>query len=248
MILNYRDRFKELWLKYFEKYELPIIFYYSNETGNSELVREEAKWACIIDQLSIVREGKSLAFDVESVKCGGGKRYSGFTNRLRPGFDYFLSCGNNEIEGERYLQNPEKVNFFLQKAPWMPAKDTFLIFKRWDMLLDSEMPEVVIFFATPDVISALFTLCSYDRGDLSGSIAPFGSGCASIIQYPLYESQKDKPNAILGLFDISARPYVRKDELTFAVPFKRFMEIVDNMDQSFLITRSWETLKKRIAK
>jgi len=50
------------------------------------------------------------------------------------------------------------------------------------------------------------------------------------------------------MFDVSARPWVPPNVLTFAVPFKRFVEMVSYMDESFLITKSWEKVKRRIAK
>jgi hypothetical protein len=38
----------------------------------------------------------------------------------------------------------------------------FYVFKRWDTLDEADSPEVVIFFAPPDVISGLFTLANAD--------------------------------------------------------------------------------------
>lgn len=48
------------------------------------------------------------------------------------------------------------------------------------------------------------------------------------------------------MFDISARPFVGKNELTLAIPMKKFMTVVENMEESFLITESWKKVKKRI--
>jgi hypothetical protein len=50
----------------------------------------------------------------------------------------------------------------------------------------------------------------------------------------------------LGMFDVSARPGVPDDRLTFAVPMKRFEQMVRNMDESFLITNSWKTVRDRL--
>jgi hypothetical protein len=116
------------------------------------------------------------------------------------------------------------------------------------MLLEEDEPEVVIFFAKPDVLAGLFTLAGYDSEDMNGTIAPFGSGCASIVQYPLAESKKDKPKAVIGMFDVSARPYVQENVLSFAVPFKRFEEMISFMEESFLSTNSWEKVRRRINK
>jgi hypothetical protein len=50
------------------------------------------------------------------------------------------------------------------------------------------------------------------------------------------------------MFDVSARPCVAADVFTFAVPMNRFAEMVENMEESFLITGSWSKVRKRIAK
>ena len=47
------------------------------------------------------------------------------------------------------------------------------------------------------------------------------------------------------MFDVSARPYVSADELTFAAPMNKFERMVGNMEESFLITESWKKVQKR---
>jgi hypothetical protein len=54
------------------------------------------------------------------------------------------------------------------------------------------------------------------------------------------------PRAIIGMFDPSARPHVPKDTLSFAVPMKKFVTMIGNMEESFLITDTWRNLQKRI--
>ncbi len=48
------------------------------------------------------------------------------------------------------------------------------------------------------------------------------------------------------MFDISARPYVPSGVLTFTIPLKRLKQMVNNMDESFLITTTWEKVHQRI--
>jgi predicted Zn-dependent protease len=48
------------------------------------------------------------------------------------------------------------------------------------------------------------------------------------------------------MFDVSARPYVRADELSFAAPMNKFERMIENMEESFLITESWKMVQKRI--
>jgi hypothetical protein len=75
-----------------------------------------------------------------------------------------------------------------------------------------------------------------------------GAGCATIVDYPLQEGRSDRPRAVLGMFDVSARPGVESMILTFAIPLQKFERMVDNMDESFLITESWQKVKQRIGK
>ena len=120
-----------------------------------------------------------------------------------------------------------------------------IVFKRWDLLETGDEPEVVIFFTKPDILSALFTLANFD--ELENKVyTPFGAGCSSIVQKPYLEKEKDSLRCVIGMFDISARPFVEKDVLTFAAPMKKFRTMVTNMDESFLITDSWGKVKKRI--
>ncbi|KKR75874.1 MAG: putative cytosolic protein, partial [Parcubacteria group bacterium GW2011_GWE2_40_8] len=85
---------------------------------------------------------------------------------------------------------------------------------------------MIIFFARPDIISALFTLANFDQSEPNSTITPFGAGCSSIIHYPYLEIANKRQRAVIGMFDISARPYVEENLLTFAVPFKKFKEMV----------------------
>jgi hypothetical protein len=105
----------------------------------------------------------------------------------------------------------------------------------------------VIFTAAPDVLAGLYTLANYDRPDPHGVVAPMGSGCASILQYPLEETNSTNPRCVLGMFDVSARPRVPATTLTLAAPMRRIEEMALNMDESFLITASWQAVRNRLS-
>lgn len=229
--------------------DLPIAFYYSNEAGDLELVKPPSGHQCFIGVLSRVREGASLSFNVNSIGCGGGKRYLGFTEEIMPNFEYFLSCGiPGKLEGERYKKTPDLVKEAVKKFPVFKAPAQFIIFKRWDKLETTDRPEVVIFFAPPDVLSGLFTLTNFDEAEPNGIFTPFSAGCGTIVQYPYLEKDSTRPRGVLGMFDVSARPFVPKEVLTLALPTKKFQTMIENMDESFLITAFWEKVKRRIKK
>ena len=113
---------------------------------------------------------------------------------------------------------------------------------------EEDKPLVAIFFAPPDVLSGLFTLANYDATQPNGVIAPFCAGCGSIVDFPLKELKSTEPRAVLGMFDVSARPCVPSSVLTFAVPWPKYVSMVDNMSESFLITKSWNKVRARIKK
>ncbi len=248
MDLKIRDNFLEKWQKYFNNSELPICFYFSDDLNEAELPkRSGSEHICLICELSKVRSGKSMAFSAETISCPGGRRYSGFSKRLMPDFRYFLSCGiPGKLKGERYKKTPAIVDKLLENMPDMQTKRKYIIFKRIDKLSDTDEPDVVIFFSKPDVFSGLFTLAGFDEFNQYSVVAPFGAGCATIIQIPYLENFKDEQKCVIGMFDVSARPCVPENVLTFSVPFKKFINMVDNMDESFLITESWKIVQKRI--
>lgn len=249
MDIQLKDRFLVRWKKYFDGSDLPITFYYSNEAGNLEMVKPPSGHQCFIGVLSRVRQGASLCFNVDSIGCGGGKRYLGFTEEIMPNFEYFLSCGiPGKLEGERYKKTPELVREAMKKFPVFKAPAQFIIFKRWDKLEMTDHPEVVIFFAPPDVLSGLFTLANFDEAEPNGIFTPFSAGCGTIVQYPYLEKDSVRPRGVLGMFDVSARPFVPKETLTLALSMNKFRRMIENMDESFLITPSWEKVKARIEK
>ena len=239
--------FLERWETCFPGAELPIVLSYTDQHVPSDRASSGQGFHCFICDLASVREGATRYFNAHTLRCSGARRYLGFETGVRPGFTYFLSCGiPGEMEGERYKQSPELVERYLESQPLFEAPDRTLVAKRWDHLVEGDSPDVVVFFATPDVLSGLFTLANFDEADPQAVIAPFGSGCSSIVYHPYQELQSNRPRAVLGMFDVSARPCVPPNVLSFAVPWPKFAAMIDQMDQSFLITGSWQQVRSRL--
>ncbi|MCX6165787.1 MAG: DUF169 domain-containing protein, partial [Ignavibacteriae bacterium] len=169
--------------------------------------------------------------------------------------DYFLSTGTKDIktnirtrtsleEGEAYIKTPELARKFIDSLPMRDVQTKYIIFKPLEKVESSENPEMVIFFANPDQISALVILANYGRENNENVISLFCAGCQSVI-YGYTESEKETPRAILGFFDISARKYVDKNLFSFTVPFKMFEEMEGNVEGSFLEREQWLDLNKR---
>lgn len=251
MDMQLKEDFIRTWQKYFNNAELPITFYYTDEEGHADLVKPGTEARCIIGPLIKVRRGASFTFNAESVGCSGGKTFLGFSDNnvlnTDPDLEYFLSCGiPGKIEGERFKKSPEIVRKQYSRSPIFTAPARYSVFKRWDKLEATDNPQVVIFFTKPDVLSGLYNLANFDTANPNAVMAPWGSGCSSIIQDPYLENDSAKPRAVIGMFDTSARPFVATDELTFSVPINKFVSMVGNMEESFLITKSWKAIQKRI--
>jgi hypothetical protein len=247
MDLKFKELFLHKWKQYFPGSDLPITFFFSDTIRDAEPAKRPRAHSCIICELSRVLQGVNLAYRESSISCLGARRYLGFTTNLRVNFEYFLSCGiPGVLDGERYMRTPEQVREFMKSSEFIPRQEEYIIFKRWDTLESEDNPVAVIFFATPDVLSGLFTLTNYDRVYGEGVVAPFGSGCGAIVHYPYFENQKPDPHAVLGMFDVSARACVPDNTLSFAVPMKKFVRMVPLMDESFLGTTSWKKVAKRL--
>jgi len=244
-----KAEFLDRWNKYFKGADLPFAFFFSNDEGYAGNLRPVQGYVCMIGQLAPVLKGKTVSFTGETIGCFGGIRYAGFPAPEFPGFKYFLSCGiPGELEGERYKKTPDLVEQYVKDMPVPQAQGKYIVFKRWDRLDEDDDPQAVIFFATPDVLAGLFTLANFRAQGPQAVIAPFCSGCGSIISYPLAEGAKENPRAIVGMFDVSARPFVKEGILSFAAPMSKFREMVEDMDESFLITGSWKKVRRRIGK
>lgn len=249
MDAEFKERFLQNWKKYFPGAELPIGFYYSRSAESKFMAKPAKDHRCVIGDLVKARNGNTVCFDTNVIGCSGGKRYFGFESKLRPNFKYFLSCGiPGELEGERYKKSPELVTELMKLHKPLKAPGDYIVFKRWDRMEDGDKPLAVIFFAPPNVLSGLFTLANYDEPHPNGVFAPFCAGCASIVDYPRKELKSSSPRAVLGMFDVSARPYVPPGVLTFAVPWPKFVRMVENMKESFLITKSWNKVRTRMKK
>jgi uncharacterized protein (DUF169 family) len=248
---NKMDHFSvESWKQFRETLglkESPLGIYYTNDKPEG-ITPKTGIHTCMIGFLQGPRKrGETAYFDREHFGCPGGAYYMGFREIPGPNIEYFLSCGiPGEMEGERYIKTPELARKFIAMRKPRRAPATYCIFKPIDQFRNGAKPEVVAFFAPPDILSGLYTLAGYALESLDAVIAPFGSGCSSIVTYPLKEAEKEEPRAVLGMFDVSARPMVEENILTLAMPYSMFLRLLENVMGSFLETESWKKVHQRI--
>ncbi|OGP88837.1 MAG: hypothetical protein A2156_07540 [Deltaproteobacteria bacterium RBG_16_48_10] len=243
---------EELWTQFREILglkESPLGIYYTNDKPEG-ITPKTGIHLCMIGLLKKARKnGKTVYFDKSHFGCPGGAYYMGFLELPRPDIEYFLSCGiPGRMEGERYIKTPERAKEFIERVKPRSAPGAYCVFKPIDKFQSDEKPEVVSFFAPSDILSGLYTLTNYVLERTDGVYTPFGSGCSTILTYPLKEAEKEQPCAILGMFDVSARPMVEKDILTLSMPYSMFLRLLGNVSGSFLQTESWKKVLHRIRK
>lgn len=239
--------FQRKWWAYFQGSDLPLVFLYSDDDRYAAHLQPGEGHLCMIAQLGIANRGETLSFSKDTIGCAGGVRYSGFPTTLSANFKYFLSCGiPGKLEGERYKKTPELVEQYVRDMPVPRAEGRFLVFKRWDCVEAEEDPEAAVFLGNPDTISGLFTLANFRALDQLAVITPFCSGCGSIISYPLAERDREVQKGIIGMFDVSARPFVKRHFLSFSAPMKKIQQMCEDMDESFLTTDSWKRVSRRM--
>ena len=90
MDTRFAEFFTSRWIKHFGNAELPICYFYADQVREEDLRETRNEQRCLIGNLNRVREGFSFVYDAQTPGCAGGKRYSGFTQKLRPQFEYFF--------------------------------------------------------------------------------------------------------------------------------------------------------------
>lgn len=239
---------------------------------------KQGKWGCVMWMLVNAAKGKIATFDKNTYGCWGGGVSLGFGNQYLnfPGglecFYYFLSTGNESWKtgrtmakklgslagkeflgkfrhGEGYMKSAELVKQFIDSLPIMEVPKKYVVFKPLtDLEPSKEQPQVIVFLADPDQLSALVVLANYGREDNENVIIPFAAGCQQIGIFPYREAGSERPRAVVGLTDLSARNNVKKqlnrNVFSFAVPWQMFKEMEENVYGSFLEKKTWKALQE----
>ena len=213
--------------------------------------RSERGSNCIIPLFAAAAKGRTAVLEKATVRCPGGQVGLCFGKFQLGWIDYFIATGKEgEFEGEYRKKTPELVREFIKSVPDISVRTRYMVMKPLDEVADEEVDKVAIvfFIVNPDQLSALATLANFDKPTNDNVITEWGAGCQSIILQVLEQARSERPKAVIGLTDITARKYIDKDVLSFSLPFKRFLEMEANVDESFLTKdrRDWPEIAERL--
>lgn len=245
----------------------PVAIEWADDKPEGAMQFIPGRWGCVMAAFAAVAErGRVAVFDRETYGCWGGGVGLGFGNCYErfpggmDGFCGFLSDGNDKsptgravveacagwmrgslredfLHGERYRRTPERVRGFVQSLPITQVPAKYVIFKPLSQVRDGQTVPVIVFLADADQTAALVVLANYDRADTEGAIIPHAAGCQSLGILTYREAASDRPRAVVGLNDPSARRTVRKlgkDLLTVSVPWQLFQKMEAHVQDSFL--------------
>jgi hypothetical protein len=218
---------------------------YSRErelAGTIDWGKAFGNFSCLAGHIWLARKKKKAAWiSREECGCMGGGFYSGIYRPYLEMNVLYVSTGvpGTPVEGEHYMPSPESMRAFMEDTAPPAATGTYCIIKPLDQFAGDDPPLVVTFFVRPEALNGLVSLVFYATGDHRAVVSPFSAVCGSIIAWPLVYQQRNEERAVLGGFDISARKFLKTDEMIFSVPLALYRKMLAVMEDSALARGKW---------
>ncbi len=224
----------------------PVGFRYTREKPQGALEFKRSG-GCLASLIFACARGATVA--VGPGTCGRpcAAFYLGFAPWIFEGIEQFLSCGPClSREPERFIHTPELARQWLEAMRFSAPAGHLAVFKPFGSFAADERPDVAIFFATPDQLSALVYLLHHDNPMAEQRVvARFASACGSMVTLPLRSLREEKPAAFWGFHDPSARVHLPASLTTLAMPTAMLEEAWSHAGDSFLATPAWAKLRAR---
>ena len=208
------------------------------------------QFSCVMGLIWRARKKQGVAyFSAEQFGCPGGAFWLGFNKPQVETIINYVSTGiPNWTDGELYCDSPKELRRIFDYVDPRPAPKKYCVVKPLSKFLDDEIPELIVFFTRPESLSGLHQLSAFVTNDPEVVASPWGAGCGSIAVWPLHYLSKNQNKAVVGGWDPSARKFFKTDELSFTVPFSMFENMLNRYSESFLSTKTWGTVQKKIAR
>jgi len=218
-------------------------------------IKNEINWqdvfggfSCVMGHIWRARKKKTAAyFSADRFGCPGGAFWLGFNKPQAETIIKYVSTGiPNWTEGERYCDSPDALRRTFEYVDPRPAPGKYCVVKPLSRFEADENPELILFFTRPESLCGLHQLAAFVTNDPEVVASPWGAGCGNAVVWPLHYLAKGENKAVIGGWDPSARKFFKTDELSFAVPYGIFSDMLNRYEESFLTTKTWETVQKKI--
>lgn len=208
------------------------------------------QFSCVIGNIWLARKKKRAAyFDAQRFGCPGGAFWLGFMKPQTETIIHYVSTGiPDHMEGELYCDSPDELRRIFNYIDPRPAPSRFCVVKPFSMFGAKEEPELVAFFARPETLCGLHQLATFVTNDPEVVSSPWGAACTNLITWPLKYLARGENKAVIGGWDPSARKFFKTDELSFTVPYEMFCQMLGRFKQSFLTTKTWAAVQKKVAR
>ena len=225
----------------------PIGMFFSEIRPENSIGLKTKGNGCILPLIFSATKGKTVAIDKDTTGWNCSAFYLGYQPWIFEGIECFLSDGVvNGRSPERFIRTADHAKAFVESYKPETLNDKITLFKPLTEVEQDEVPELVIFFANADELSALVYLLHYSYPNQEDIVVTrFISGCGSIVTLPMKLRREGKLQAVWGMHDISVRRKLPKDLMTLTMPYEMLVEINNDLDKSFVITETWQAIRER---
>lgn len=223
----------------------PVAVLKMDHVPQGALEFKEGNHSCVIPMLTAAAKGRAAALQKSMVGCPGGRSGLGLEPVGVDPLATFLAAGSADRPGLHFKKTSGLAEEYIRSLPVAETMEV-LVFQPLDQLGAEQTPVSVIFLVNPDQLSALVTLANYDKHTQDNVKIQFAAGCGQAVLLSMCDSEAGRDQCTIGLTDPSARLYLERDLLSFSIPYARFLEMEENVDESFLTKETWLRIKKRI--
>jgi hypothetical protein len=233
----------------------PVAILLTDDKPTEGIQFKPGRMGCVAAMLLNASKGRTGFFDKNTYGCPGGGSGLGFGN-CYDGFpiERLLSTGGKARladgrewdmrEGERFHRSPAVTAQWLQAFPFRTVSARYVVLTPLAQVSQEERVALVWWLVNADQLSALVTLAGFDSGATEPASAAWGAACQSIA-FAYAEAEREQPRGVIGFFDISQRHRVERETLSFTAPYRLFVAMEANVEDSFIATDVWRELQKR---
>ena len=205
-------------------------------------------FSCVLGHIWLARKKQvPAAFDAGRFGCPGGAFWLGFMKPQTETIIHYVSSGiPGHMEGEHYCESPDELRRIFNEIDPPQAPGKYCVVKPLPLFAEDEEPDLVMVFARPESLSGLHQLATFVTNDVEVVASPWGAACTGIVTWPYKYLREGRTRAVVSGWDPSARKFFKTDELSFTVPLSLFRDMLERYESSFLTTRTWEVVRKKI--